>query len=496
MQRCFTINARHVSKVTFSYANRRGRCVAQKLCLRTLFNASGEVDSFDFPRLSRHQVTSYLRTHESSYELNDGAVKSFETNKLAANQPIEDRSTEGKLKIPGLSSDQYLFGVYDGHAGCACAQVVSERLFSYIAVMLSPPHVLEKIIAGQLDPCDDLLYRFPHWDFYYSTDMSELYKKSLRKLARELMTAPNDDTTVEELLQGAYMRLDHDIVSDALPGATSASLSLETMQLAFAGSCAITAFIEGTDLYIANTGDSQAVLGVHTEDGQWEPVELSNLHTAENQDEVVRIINQHPNEGEKIFRGGRLLGDLAPLRAFGDARYKVPERVMKHIVNTGKQTFLSVYGDHLIPNNYKTPPYLTAEPEVIHHPLTPRDKFLVLASDGLWEQLDPKQVVHLIAGHMDGKQVLHTDFKLPESDMILKDINDLLITRKSKLAKKPLDQNVTSHLLRMALGPEHGKLSHYLTLPDVVVRQYRDDISITVIFFDTDYIMNQAYNIN
>ena len=442
------------------------------------------------------QVTSYLRTHESSYDLNDGAVKGFESNKLAANQPIEDRSTEGKLRIPNAAASQYLFGIFDGHAGCACAQVVSERLFSYIAVMLSPVETLEKIIDGHIDPCDDLLYRFPHWDFYYSTDLAPLYKKSLRKLAKEVLTAPNDHdhATIEELIQAAYMRLDHDILADALSTSSGSTIELEKMQLAFSGSCAITAFVQGTDLYIANSGDSQAVLGLQTEDGQWEPVELSKMHTAENHDEVERLNKQHPNEGAKILRGGRLLGDLAPLRAFGDARYKFPERIMKHIMNTGKHSLLSVYGDHLIPQNYKTPPYLTAEPEVIHHPLSPRDKFLILASDGLWEQLDPKQVVSLIAGHMDGKQVLHSDFMLPHSEMTLKEINDLLIVRKSKLAKKPLDQNVSSHLLRMALGPEHGKLSHYLSLPDVVVRQYRDDITITVIFFDTDYVMKEAYH--
>lgn len=491
MHRYFSRKTLNAIKVTFSYPKRAPGEIG--VWTRTLFSAS-EVDSFDFPRLSRQQVTTYLRTHEASYEVNDGPIKSFETNKLAANQPIEDRSTEGKLKIPHVSASQYLFGIFDGHAGCACAQVVSERLLSYIAVMLSPSKTLENIIAGHVDPCDDLLYRFPHWDFYYSSDMAALYKKSLRKLARELLTAPNDDATIEELLQAAYMRLDHDVLNDAMPGTASSALELETLQLAFAGSCAITAFVQGTDLYVANAGDSQAVLGMQTEDGNWEPVELSKMHTAENHDEVTRIINQHPNEGAKLFRGGRLLGDLAPLRAFGDARYKIPERIMKHIINTGKPMVLSIYGDHLIPNGYKTPPYLTAEPEVIHHPLSPRDKFLVLASDGLWEQLDPKQVVNLVAGHMDGKQVLHSDFVLPQNDLTMKEINDLLIVRKSKLAKKPLDQNVTSHLLRMALGPEHGKLSHYLSLPDVVVRQYRDDISITVIYFDTDYISKEAYH--
>src|SRR5690349_5842679 len=37
------------------------------------------------------------------------------------------------------------------------------------------------------------------------------------------------------------------------------------------------------------------------------------------------------------------------------------------------------------PASLLTPPYLTALPEVFYHRLTPNDKFLVLATDGLWE---------------------------------------------------------------------------------------------------------------
>lgn len=61
------------------------------------------------------------------------------------------------------------------------------------------------------------------------------------------------------------------------------------------------------------------------------------------------------------------------------------------------------------------------------------------------------------------------------------------------LAKKPLDKNAATHLIRNALGGteygvEHSKLSHMLSLPQDIVRLFRDDITITVIYFDTDYL--------
>lgn len=37
-------------------------------------------------------------------------------------------------------------GVYDGHGGPACAQVISKRLLNYIAAALLPNHVLENYI--------------------------------------------------------------------------------------------------------------------------------------------------------------------------------------------------------------------------------------------------------------------------------------------------------------------------------------------------------------
>lgn len=50
-------------------------------------------------------------------------------------------------------------------------------------------------------------------------------------------------------------------------------------------------------------------------------------------------------------------------------------------------------GRNAIPQSYHTPPYLTAKPQVAHHHLQPRDKFLILATDGLWDLMTPLQVI-------------------------------------------------------------------------------------------------------
>lgn len=86
-----------------------------------------------------------------------------------------------------------------------------------------------------------------------------------------------------------------------------------------------------------------------------------------------------------IFRGDRLLGMLAPLRAFGDFRFKWDAKVIQDTIG-------NLLGHQAVPGYYKSPPYLTVEPDVISHKLSPKDRFLVIGSDGLWDMMTPMQV--------------------------------------------------------------------------------------------------------
>lgn len=152
----------------------------------------------------------------------------------------------------------------------------------------------------------------------------------------------------------------------------------------------------------------------------------------------------------------------------------------------------SLYGENVIAPSYHTPPYLTAKPELTYHRLTPRDKFLIIASDGLWDIATAQQAVRLVGEHMRGKVVLNP-FKLPKSSINLRELNKLLLQRKECFNMKPVDRNAATHLLRNVLGgtdygDEHENLSKILTLPQNQVRFFRDDITISVVFFDSEYL--------
>uniref|UniRef100_A0A1B0DEZ6 Integrase catalytic domain-containing protein n=1 Tax=Phlebotomus papatasi TaxID=29031 RepID=A0A1B0DEZ6_PHLPP len=132
---------------------------------------------------------------------------------------------------------------------------------------------------------------------------------------------------------------------------------------------------------------------------------------------------EHPHsERDTVIRVDRLLGQLAPLRALGDFRYKWPRDTLQSVAGPH-------YGEAAVPPHYHTPPYLTAQPEIKYHRLEPRDKFLVLATDGLWDVLTPLQVVRLVGEHMNGKTFLQP-LELPNRDIRLGELSQMLAHRR------------------------------------------------------------------
>lgn len=311
-----------------------------------------------------------------------------------------------------------LMGIFDGHAGNSCAQVISKRLLRYVAASLVETSILkQQIELGAAKSTSFLKCHNDNHDFV--EELRELYESSFRKFSSELLEKRPENFQMSDALENAFVRLDQDMSDEAI---TSKNVK-QTLSVALSGSVAIVAHIDKNHLHVASTGDCQAVLGSITESGQWSAKKLSEEHNAENMAEVRRILGEHPkSERDTVIRGERLLSQLAPLRAFGDVRYKWTRDQLQKIA-------VPHFGEQVIPPNYHTPPYLSAKPDITHHLLTPRDKFLIMGSDGLWDVLSPLDVVRLVGEHMSGKAALQP-FKLPKQPISLGVLNDMLSTRK------------------------------------------------------------------
>ncbi|XP_043244428.1 pyruvate dehydrogenase [acetyl-transferring]-phosphatase 1, mitochondrial-like isoform X1 [Amphibalanus amphitrite] len=429
-------------------------------------------------KLTPQQVTNILQTNEHTHGVSQsGVVGHYDTNQLPSNSPCEDQRSEAVCRYTG----DHLLGVYDGHGGGACAVVTASRLPSYIAASLLGQDQLmehlERLEVGS-DTQHSLLERCNAISVN-NAQLEEVHEKSYASFVRDLAESePAQD--IGHGLQRAFLRLDEDIGREAVDAVESSSpVAVAALRAASSGCVACVAHLAQSRLYLANTGDCRAVLGVLNENGHWVARPLTKEHDCDNPDEVQRITERHPSsEHHHLLKDSRLLGMLAPLRAIGDYRFKWPIDLQERIVPGGPFPEL------------KTPPYLTAAPEITYHKLTPRDRFLIMASDGLWEQLPASEVVRLVGEHAHGKTTL-TPLRLPRRDHTLNQLLEMLEARRKGIGTKPQDANAATHVLRHALsgteyGLNHGRISQLLTLPEEVVRLFRDDITITVVMFNPD----------
>jgi serine/threonine protein phosphatase PrpC len=148
------------------------------------------------------------------------------------------------------------------------------------------------------------------------------------------------------------------------------------IDLHFSGSTLVAVLIRGRKLACANIGDSRAVLGSCNRQDRWQAVELSNDHKPVRSDEARRIAEA----GGVIRQFQTAAGEsIGPLRVW--AREKdVPGLAMTRSI-----------GDLASKKNG-----IWAEPEVREWEITEEDKFLIIATDGVWEFISSMEAVEIV----------------------------------------------------------------------------------------------------
>lgn len=141
------------------------------------------------------------------------------------------------------------------------------------------------------------------------------------------------------------------------------------------GATCVTLFVDGKDLYCANVGDSRALLSKFN-DGDWFFVQLSNDHKPD-----------LPKERERIISKG---GVVHPLQD-ENGEFVGPERVWAKGDNKPGLAMSRSIGDHV-----GALVGISAEPEFVHLQLKDEDKFIVIASDGVWEFLHNEDVIAIV----------------------------------------------------------------------------------------------------
>ncbi|CAJ1929399.1 unnamed protein product [Sphenostylis stenocarpa] len=163
-------------------------------------------------------------------------------------------------------------------------------------------------------------------------------------------------------------------------------------QIVSVGSCCLLGAISKDVLYVANLGDSRAVLGRKALEGEVNcggvvAERLSTDHNVGVEEVRKEVEALHPDDAHIVVctRGvWRIKGIIQVSRSIGDVYLKKPKFDTNPLF---QQSVCPVYLKR---------PVMTAEPSILTRKLKEDDLFLIFASDGLWEHLTDEAAVEIV----------------------------------------------------------------------------------------------------
>ncbi|EJU06323.1 protein serine/threonine phosphatase 2C [Dacryopinax primogenitus] len=454
-----------------------------------------------FPLLPHSAVHELLNAHvrSSSLVLRGGKKWSWNVAQVSSNEPCEDGHAEmiisrdePSAKETGKDKGEMLyFAVMDGHAGPWTSELLQKTLIPTVALEMDA--LMKGLPSPLLPPKSTFLNISPLLPSFLRTDGTA------------------QPALVEQALRRAYTQLDRTIVSSALalldlPKDKRPAVVAPFLRPGLSGSCALLSVLDTQheEVHLALVGDCRAVAGYWDEGGKrWVCEVLTEDQTAKAVKEVERLKKEHPGEEEMVARNGRVLGGLEPSRAFGDARYKWTKDQQDRI----NRELISPPDVLRTPPAFQTPPYVTADPVVTHRPFripltttggnpsvqdkipTAQLRFLILATDGLWDALSPMEAVTIASTHLS--QTHAGTFPQSTSPPIQGaagvDGKGPGMHEPDKSAETWVyDQRDTPAvcLIRNALGSTPDQVRRMLSLRAPYSRRERDDMTVSVIWWE------------
>jgi pyruvate dehydrogenase phosphatase len=217
-------------------------------------------------------------------------------------------------------------------------------------------------------------------------------------------------------------------------------------QIAAVGSCCLVGVVCNGTLYIANLGDSRAVLGRTVKaTGEVLSIQLSAEHNASFECIRRELHASHPDDPQIVVlkhNVWRVKGLIQISRSIGDVYLKKAEFNKEPL-----------YAKFRLRDPIKRP-ILSSDPSISVHELHPQDQFIIFASDGLWEHLSNQEAVDIVQNH----------------------------------PRNGIARRLIKAALQQAAKKREMRYSDLKKIDRGVRRHFHDDITVVVVFLDSNLV--------
>ena len=320
-------------------------------------------------------------------------------------------SQKGKHKIIGIETEDvnqdvvflnpnflliknlYLFGICDGHGiqGHYVSNFIKNILPSYLNYIEIDNYISKK--NKSLDSMLSSLYNKSENSSVKDIHIIKYFYDKFQINPAEFSFIKNKFSEISKNLKESFYKIDNDLLK-----------SKQSFDTEKSGSTVCVGILNSKNLILANIGDSRAILCSYNK--SWKSSQLTKDHKPKDKSEykriiasggtVSRMINIEKNEEE-----------IGPYRVWDKTQDKGPGLAMSRSIGDGQAKNLGVL----------------AEPDIFEYTLNEGDKFIVCASDGIWEYLSNDDVMNII------KDIYENEGKA-------EDACDLLVKKASEEWKK------------------------------------------------------------
>ena len=243
-----------------------------------------------------------------------------------------------------------------GFAGLGVKKTNQDNFFIYKNFLDSPHHIFLGVCDGHGMFGHDV-------SGYLVNHLPQNLNTSLIKENIKSISSPDDYPQISNIISMTFVQTNINIVND------------DNVESTFSGTTCSSLIFSPTKIISANVGDSRCVLGKF--DGKnWKAKNLTRDHKPTEEDEKKRIIE----------KGGRI-------ESYKDeeGEFAGPQRVWLKTENVPGLAMTRSFGDDVAHSIG-----VISQPEILEYNIVNEDKFILLASDGIWEFISSDECVNMV----------------------------------------------------------------------------------------------------
>ena len=357
-----------------------------------------ETNNYDEDRLTHKNTkiekTDYYRNYNpflfstiSKKYNQERQIRPCDIINLKMNNYVKDYSIlsqKGKHKVIGIEAEDvnqdvvfinpnflliknlYFFGICDGHGiqGHYISNFIKDILPAYLNYIEIDNYISKK--NKSLDSMLSSLYNKTENSSVKDIHIIKYFYDKFQINPSEFSFIKNRFSEISKNLKESFYKIDNDLIK-----------SKQSFDTEKSGSTACLGILNYKNLILANIGDSRAILCSYND--IWKSSQLTKDHKPKDKSEYKRIIAA----GGTVSRMINLEKDgeeIGPFRVWDKTQDKGPGLAMSRSIGDGQAKNLGVL----------------SEPDIFEYTLNEGDKFIVCASDGVWEYLSNDDVMNTV----------------------------------------------------------------------------------------------------